>query len=111
MSSNVQAKAGKAGVIQLSRFAYSRLLAFYPRDLRSRFEAEMIDVFEQLLRDAVVREGWAGVVALWRSALYELLTVAAPSRLQNTALMAGALSFLVTSTLFFAFFSALKTVL
>ncbi len=94
--------------VQLSRFVYERLLLFYPRDLRRRFGLEMAEVFEDLMREAAIRRGLAGVASQWGSALWELLSVAAPSRLENNTLMAGAISFLASSALFLAFFSTLK---
>jgi hypothetical protein len=98
-------------VVQFSRMIYFRLLVFYPRDLRARFGSEMTDVFEALLRDAAFRDGFAGVVTMWRWALWELLTVASASRLESRTLMAGGLSFLTSSALFLAFFSGLNRVM
>jgi len=91
-------------IIRASRQAYSGLLILYPGDLRRRFAAEMADVFEDLMREAAARRGPRGIAAIWRSALWELLTVAAPSRLASNTAMAGALSFLASSVLFLVFF-------
>jgi len=91
-------------IIRASRAAYAGLLALYPRDLRLRFGADMAEVFEDLMREAAARSGPAGIAAIWRCALWELLTVAAPSRLTSNAVMAGALSFLASSPLFLVFF-------
>jgi hypothetical protein len=111
MPNETQLGTRQRQLLQFSRMIYSRLLVFYPRDLRAKFGSEMTDVFEELLRDATVRHGSAGVVAVWGSALWELLIVASPLRLENKTLMAGALSFLTSSALFLAFFSGLKRVL
>jgi hypothetical protein len=59
--------------IRLSRFVYGHLLIFYPRELRCRFGTEMMDVFEDLMCEAVLHRGPAGMVSLWGSALWELL--------------------------------------
>jgi hypothetical protein len=48
------------------------------------------------------------VTSLWRSALWELLTVAVPLRLASNAVMAGAISFLASSVLFLVFFRAVS---
>jgi len=92
------------GIIRASRLAYTGLLILYPRDLRRRFAAEMADVFEDLMCEAAARCGPRGIAIIWRSALWELLTVAAPSRLASNTVMAGALSFLASSALFLVFF-------
>jgi len=91
-------------ITRASRLAYSRLLILYPHDLRCRFGADMVEVFEDLMHEAAARSGRAGIATIWSSALWELLTVAAPSRLASNALMAGALSFLASSALFLVFF-------
>jgi hypothetical protein len=96
----------KSAIIRGSRMAYSGLLMCYPRELRRRFGAEMTDLFETVLREAVVERGAAGIASSWGLALWELLTVAVPLRLTSNAVIAGALSFLVSSTLFLLFFQA-----
>jgi hypothetical protein len=95
-------------LVGLTRIAYTGLLMFYPRDLRRRFGDEMADLFEDLIRDAAARQGLRGVATAWASAFWEVLTVAAPSRLASNAAMAGALSFLASSALFLVFFRALN---
>jgi hypothetical protein len=89
-------------VIGLSCFAYQCLLMFYPKDLRRRFGAEMADVFRDMLQEAVSRRGPLGAASHCGLALWEVLTVALPPRLQSSALMAGTLSLLVSSVLFLA---------
>jgi hypothetical protein len=94
-------------IIPASCRVYGRLLIFYPGEFRRRFGAEMTQLFEELLRDAAQR-GPIAIISLWRSALWELLSVAAPLRLQNAAVIAGALSFVASSLLFLAFFRAVS---
>jgi len=94
-------------LIRVSCRIYGHLLIFYPGEFRRRFAAEMAQLFEDLLRDAAQR-GPIAIVSLWRSALWELLTVAAPLRLQNAPLIAGALSLVASSILFLAFFRAVS---
>jgi len=91
-------------ITQASSLAYSGLLILYPRDLRRKFGAEMVEVFEDLTREAMVRNGPRGMAMMWGSALWELLTVAIPARLASNTVMAGALSFLASSALFLVFF-------
>jgi hypothetical protein len=95
-------------IVCLSRVVYAGLLIFYPTDLRRKFGAEMADVFEAAAHDAIVERGPAGVISPWRSALWELLTVAVPLRLASNAVMAGAISFLASSVLFLVFFRAVS---
>ena len=103
MSINHQLKLAR-----MSALAYAEMIRLYPRELRLRFGGEMAEVFGDSIREAAARRGLKGVAAVWSRALWELLTVAAPSRLENNTLMAGALSLLASSVLFLAFFSTLK---
>jgi len=93
-------------IVGLSRVVYAGLLIFYPDDLRHKFGAEMADVFQAAMRDAIVERGPAGMISLWRCALWELLTVAVPLRLASNAAIAGAISFLASSVLVLVFFRA-----
>jgi hypothetical protein len=98
--------ASESAFARGSRVVYEALLIFYPPDVRRRFGAEMAEVFEALMHDAVIEHGLRGTVSLWRSALWELLTVALPLRLASNAVMAGAISLLVSSALFLVLFRA-----
>jgi len=93
-------------IVRLSRAVYAGLLIFYPDDLRRKFGGEMADVFQAAMRDAIVERGWAGMISLWRCALWELLAVAVPLRLASNAAIAGAISFLASSVLVLVFFRA-----
>lgn len=95
-------------LIGVSRCLYQHLLICYPSELRSRFGTEMADVFEDLLCEAVAERGVSGVLSSWRTALWELLTIAGPRRFNETTLMACALSFVISSALFLAFFRAVS---
>lgn len=55
-------------IVRLSRVVYAGLLIFYPANLRREFGAEMADVFEDAVHDAIVERRPAGVTSLWRSA-------------------------------------------
>jgi len=97
-----------AKMIRLSCFIYGRLLFFYPREFRDRFGEEMVELFGDLLREAMLRRDAAGAVSLWLSAWWELLTVAVPARLLDSSVVAGILSLIVSSALFLAFFRAVS---
>ena len=49
-------------MIRLSGLIYRWLLVFYPAELRCRFGADMVEVFEDLIEDAVVERGATGIV-------------------------------------------------
>ncbi|MGA8489538.1 MAG: hypothetical protein WB711_03890 [Terriglobales bacterium] len=99
---------GELAIVRLSRIVYSGLLIVYPRELRHKFGAEMVEVFEAMMRHTIVERGPTGTISLWGSALWELLAVAVPSRLASNASMAGAISFLASSVLFLVFFRAVS---
>jgi hypothetical protein len=94
--------------IRVSCLVYGRLLILSPRELRQKFGAEMVEVFEDLTREAVLQRGLAGMVPLWGSALWEVLSVAVPLRLCDTTVIAGALSLILSSALTLAFFRAVS---
>lgn len=92
--------------IRLSTFAYAQLLIFYPRELRQKFGAHMVELFEDLLRELPPHRPTAAFLRLWRTALWELASVGIVSRLQETALIAAAASILLSSLLAWFFFRA-----
>ncbi len=94
-------------LIRLSCFLYSRLLIFYPRELRQKFGTHMVEIFEDLLLELPPRRAVAAYLSLWRIALWELASVGVVSRLQNTAFIAAAASILLSSLLVWSFFRAM----
>jgi hypothetical protein len=91
-------------IVRWSGWIYGYLLIAYPRELRRRFGANMVEVFEDQLYEAGVQRGRLGIVSLWRTALWELASVAIPSRLESTTVIAGTVSFLVSSAIAWIFF-------
>ncbi len=91
-------------LIRLNCFLYSRLLVFYPRELRQKFGTHMVEVFEDLLLELPPRRAAAAYLSLWRIALWELASVGVLSRLQSTAFIAAAASVLFSSLLMWSFF-------
>ncbi|HYA78778.1 MAG TPA: hypothetical protein VED65_00450 [Candidatus Bathyarchaeia archaeon] len=84
-------------------FAYRILLLWYPSSLRSRFQQEMLAVFEDQLRGAWQLSGYRGVLESWWRALLELLCLALPARLD--ALRIPAVSILLSLLLTALFFA------
>ncbi len=83
---------------------YRHLMRLYPSELRDRFGAEMLGVFEDMVSEAVDHRQVMGLASIWWSVMQELLLVAAPARLRETPVIAGALSLLVASTEIVVFF-------
>lgn len=98
---------GKTKIVEASRAVYGSLLMVYPKELRCRFGEEMKSVFIASLQDAV-DQGVTGVLRVWRLALCELVTVALPSRLASSVVMAAAVSLVAASALFLVFFRAVS---
>jgi len=95
-------------IIQLSCYLYGALNLCYPPDLRRQFDCEMLQVFDDQVWEAWQRRGVRGFVRVWRTALWELFTVAVPLRLQSPALIAAALSLLGSAALCAAFLRAVS---
>jgi hypothetical protein len=89
-----------------SRWMYELLLNVYPRELRSRFATDMVEVFEDFLAEAALERGAVGIVSLWCTAVWELVSIGVPSRLKSTGVIAGTLSFLVSTAIAWVFFHA-----
>lgn len=97
-----------SSLIHVSCSLYARLLLFYPRDLRERFGAHMVEIFEDMLRDLPRQHTIAGFLGHWRTALWELASVGLMARLQNRFLIATAASVLLSSLLTWFFFVVLQ---
>ena len=69
---------------------YRRLLAIYPAEFRHRFEADLLQLFGDQLRDAR-REG-AGPLRVWTRALGDLFSTALSEQLRRSRTMAHSLS-------------------
>ncbi len=95
-------------LIRLSCFLYSRLLIFYPRELRQKFGTHMVEIFEDLLLELPPHRAVAAFLSLWRIALWELASVGVVSRLQNPTLIAAASSVLLSSLLAWFFFRGVR---
>ncbi|MBS1842151.1 MAG: hypothetical protein JSS69_06095 [Acidobacteria bacterium] len=95
-------------LIQLSCFCYERMLVFYPRDLREKFGRHMVEVFEDLLRDISASGNALSFVALWRTALWEVVSVGIVARMQDTFVIATATSVLLSSLITWTFFWVLR---
>ncbi len=77
----------------MSTWIYRLLLRLYPRDLRGRWEEEMVDAFEAQLSD-----GWLNA---WSCAVIELFQVAIPLRTTDKAVVIPLVSVVANGMLFF----------
>jgi hypothetical protein len=93
-------------MIRLSGLIYRWLLLLYPAELRCRFGVDMVEVFEDLISDAVVERGVLGIVWLWSTVFWEFVSVGLPSPLTTSAVIAATLSFTVSSVIAWVFFRA-----
>jgi hypothetical protein len=93
---------------QPSCIAYRALLLCYPSELRRQFETEMADVFAEQINCESQKRGIRGFARVWSIVFWELLTVAAPLRLQSPAFIAAAVSLLGSAALCAAFFRAVS---
>jgi hypothetical protein len=96
--------------VRVSYSLYKMLLFTYPRDFRLRFGSEMVATFSDLVDGEWEREGLAGVVRVWRSALAEVFSVAVPLQLQRSIVVTTSLSLLSSFALFMAIFYAMSHV-
>jgi chemotaxis methyl-accepting protein methylase len=94
--------------LQMSRLAYSLLLALYPEELRFRFGAEMTEVFADEISAQWRQRGIPGVLRVWLTAGSEVFSIAVPLQMSNPATIATALAFLISSFLFYSFFRAVS---
>jgi hypothetical protein len=82
------------------------LLCAYPRDFRQRFSSEMVDSFSDQMWNEWQRGGIFGVAQVWRSAFWELLSIAVLGQLGSSVVIAAVLSFTGSSALFLVLFRA-----
>src|ERR1700760_168411 len=90
-----------SSVVELSCWVYKRMLPLYADNLRYRYGDEMEQLFREQLVDAR-KEGASGIGRVWRSAVYDAVTLVGqaylgPVRLWTVAtLLSASLIFLTT---------------
>ena len=68
-------------VLELSCWVYKRMLPLYADSLRYRYGEEMEQLFREQLMDAC-KEGVSGIGKVWRSAAYDVVSIAGPAYLE-----------------------------
>src|SRR5207302_9051495 len=99
-----------SSAVRVSCGLYKMLLLTHPGDFRLRFGSEMVTTFSDLICGEWEHNGLPGVARVWRSAVGELVSVAAPLHLQSPIVVAMALSFLCSSALFTTIYCAMTHV-
>ena len=79
--------------VRLSSHIYSSILVLYPADLRRDFGDEMTDVFAQDLAEMWHSRRLFGALSVWRRALWEVTSIAAPAGVATSAAIATTISF------------------
>lgn len=74
-------------VLELSCWVYKRMLPLYADSLRYRYGEEMEQLFREQLMDAC-KEGVSGIGKVWRSAAYDVVSIAGPAYLEPIRLWA-----------------------
>lgn len=68
-------------VLELSCWVYKRMLPLYADNLRYRYGDEMEQLFREQLMDAG-KEGVSGIGRVWRSAVYDVVSLVGPACLE-----------------------------
>lgn len=71
--------------ISASAFVYTKMLRWYPPDLRCQFSEDMMDVFQENLEASWRRSSWRGVVSVWRDVGRDMAEIVLPYRLRRAA--------------------------
>jgi hypothetical protein len=86
--------------VRISCALYSCLLVLYPSELRRRFGAEMTQVFGDQIWEAWHAGGTKRALRVWSTALWELIAVALPMKVCNSATAVTLLSMVSSLVLF-----------
>ena len=92
----------KSALLEVSHKVYESILIFFPKDLRGDFGSEMIEVFDEQAWEAYSRRGSSGLLRVWFSATWEIVTVAFPSRLAGRGIPIIAVTTTLAFMLWFA---------
>lgn len=99
----------QSAILEVSHKAYESIVIFYPKDLRGDFGEEMIEVFDEQAWEAYSRRGSLGLLRVWFSAMWEIVTVAFPGRLADRGIPIIAVT--VTSAFMLWFASYISSVM
>jgi len=97
-------------MLRISCRVYGFLLLLYPPALRGEFAADMLDVFEQQIRDESERHGFTGVARVWWCVTSEVVMSARPPEFLWARIGLPVASVLASLVLFECFIRATHTV-
>jgi hypothetical protein len=86
-------------LLDFSSRIYSRLLFFYPEDLRREFGEEMVFAFSSDLAEAWSEDQAIGAMCVWMCTLTELIRVGLPGQWENPRVAVPASAFLADMAL------------
>src|ERR1700730_13565916 len=78
-----------SSVLELSCWVYKRMLPLYADSLRHRYGDEMEQLFREQLMDAR-KKGVSGIGRVWRSAVYDAVSLVGPAYLEPVRLVLAA---------------------
>jgi hypothetical protein len=91
----------RSAILEVSHKVYEKCLIFYPKDVRSDFGSEMMEVFDEQVSEAYSRSGFAGLLRVWLRATREFVTVALPGRLGGRIVPMAAVTVVLALMLWF----------
>lgn len=92
----------KSTILDVSHKFYEGCLIFYPKDLRSDFGGEMMEVFDEQAGEAYSRDRFLGLLRVWFGATWEIVSVAFPRRIAGRVIPIVAVTATLTFMLWFA---------
>ena len=92
----------KSAILEVSHKVYKSILILYPKDLRGDFGNEMIEVFDEQAWEAYSRHGSSGLMRVWFSTTWEIVTVAFPGHLAGRGIPIIAVTATLAFMLWFA---------
>jgi hypothetical protein len=93
-------------LLRAGRSLYGLVLPLYPWALRCRFEADMVDVFEQQLRGECEQRGFMGIARVWGGIGLDVIQSALPDGIDWQSALIPVLSLAGSFALFALFFAA-----
>lgn len=79
--------------VAVSTFFFSRMIRWYPPDLREEFGGDMIDAFTESIEAECRRASWHGILETWLGLLHDLAEVVIPYHAARIAPIVAAIAF------------------
>jgi len=95
-----------AGLMSASCRLFTFIMPLYPVALRNQFGPDMVDVFEQQIRDESARRGFIGVARVWVGIASDVVQSSVPDEISWRRVLIPAISVAGSFLLFAIFFVA-----